>query len=440
MRRGTRAMMVAWACAASVSAALAEDERYLRVRESASGDVVSLEVEVRTLTRADSPAVHLVGAVHIADAPFYSRLQAFLDAQDVVLYEGVGGMREPDAWPEPGSYDAKRRETLRRLGYVAVLVERSRAAGGALPESVGALGTDLGPAASRRLARSLTDSWGTPIVYTSVEADGVASWDVLSYGADGKAGGNGEAADVSFMGSLSERTAPEAMAQGLQAELASALGLTFQLTGVDYADPSWRNSDMSMEEIQRAISGDGEEHAGDASRGEGDDDARSEAERAAGALFDALSGEGMIGRISGLITRFISASPQSQAIAKLMLMEAMARAEDLMAVQIGGLGDLITVLIDQRNEVVLDDLRAIVEDEAEVEDVAIFYGAGHFPHMERALLEDGWVVEDSFWVPAITVDIPAAGLDRAQAQGMRSMIRASLEMQLRAVERMRDGG
>ncbi|CAN7322069.1 type II secretion system major pseudopilin GspG [Rhizobacter sp. LjRoot28] len=43
-----------------------------------------------------------------------------------------------------------------------------------------------------------TDSWGRPFVYQSPGATGSDDFDLLSYAKDGQAGGDGDAADVSY--------------------------------------------------------------------------------------------------------------------------------------------------------------------------------------------------------------------------------------------------
>ena len=61
--------------------------RFSRYRDSWS----RLEVLSRTFASADGKRrVTLAGAVHIADHSYYDVLQSYLDAHDVVLYEGVG--------------------------------------------------------------------------------------------------------------------------------------------------------------------------------------------------------------------------------------------------------------------------------------------------------------------------------------------------------------
>ena len=63
----------------------------LRVHESSNG-VVALQVVVRDMTprRRNDPVVRLVGVTHLGSAEYYGRLQSLLDAEPLVLFEGVG--------------------------------------------------------------------------------------------------------------------------------------------------------------------------------------------------------------------------------------------------------------------------------------------------------------------------------------------------------------
>ena len=95
---------VVTACSAMVGGANAQSEsgaKFIRVVEEDDGGVVRLEIAIREYgpIAGEGPVVSLAGAVHIADAVFYERLQSYLDALDVVLFEGV---KPPGAGEDPG--------------------------------------------------------------------------------------------------------------------------------------------------------------------------------------------------------------------------------------------------------------------------------------------------------------------------------------------------
>src|SRR5262245_43325779 len=64
---------------------------YLRIAYP-DEDTVELQIASRRFTpaRGKGPAVWLVGASHIGESNYYAALQKQLDAQTLVLYEGVG--------------------------------------------------------------------------------------------------------------------------------------------------------------------------------------------------------------------------------------------------------------------------------------------------------------------------------------------------------------
>lgn len=63
-----------------------------------------LQLAARTFAprSGDGPKVRLVAAIHIADRKFYEQVQAILDADTVVLYEGVGNKRDDFKKQAPG--------------------------------------------------------------------------------------------------------------------------------------------------------------------------------------------------------------------------------------------------------------------------------------------------------------------------------------------------
>ena len=78
--------------------------RYLAPKDGKSG---GLETAItRWKHEASGTTLLLVGAVHIADAEYFTRLQKIMDATDLVLFEGVGG-KAADVDPEDvRSFDA----------------------------------------------------------------------------------------------------------------------------------------------------------------------------------------------------------------------------------------------------------------------------------------------------------------------------------------------
>lgn len=430
MRR-TRLLLSLIALAASCAGAAAQTESpYIRVVDT-DDDVLRLDIAVRTLTPSnpEDPVVHLVGAVHIADAPFYAHMQSFLDVHDVVLYEGVGGARA--SVPEPEARDeAAAVISARRVMFLAMLSQMLALEHGEEPRAMDDLAEAFGGSVRGLVREASRDGWGRKIKLTP---DGP-----VSLGADGRVGGEGLDSDLHGAALLADppEMEPDPAAAGLQRDLADALGLTFQLDKIDYTRPHWRNSDMQFFEIHEALGVEprDQEDAGPAEHREPDPDA-SPRVKAAEALFQTLSGESFMAKASGFLLRMVGSSPQGRAIVKIMLAETLVNAETLLKAQSGPMADLMEVILNDRNRVVVADLRRLLADEPEVETVAIFYGAGHFGDLESRIIEEfGYELDGTIWVPAISVDLADTGMSAAQINGYRSMMRTMIEAQLRAAQ------
>lgn len=389
-----------------------EPEAYIRMAEGADGTSMTLEVASRTLEREGGPVVRLVGAVHVADAGFYKRVQEILDGSGVVLFEAVRPAGAGDGRPlDEGLSDERRWEITRdRIRFLAMAVERGRREGGEVPTSIAGLREGARGKLRSMVAGSLQDGWGRPIRLRVVsEGEGEPRLDLISLGADGREGGAPGTPDADLRWSeQSPLTAAErGESEGMQERLARALGLVYQMEGVNYDRRSWRNSDMSVDEIR-------------ASLGEDDEQAR--------AIFGMLDGTSLMGRLAGLVLGVIEGNPRLAATMKVMLITTLSNADAAMA-QLGRGGEgLMRVIIEERNHVVVRDLAEIIEREPGVRDVAVFYGAGHMDHLERELVRElGYRPGETEWMPAISVDLKAAGLTRQSVQQMQEAMRRMME-------------
>ena len=92
---------------------------------------------------------------------------------------------------------------------------------------------------------AMVDGWGHPVLYVlgGEPGDGVPGFDLVSPGSDGLQGGEDGAADLKFsdQAPISKAELGERQ-EGIQMQLASSLGLEFQLVAIDYDRPNWRNS------------------------------------------------------------------------------------------------------------------------------------------------------------------------------------------------------
>lgn len=415
----------------------AQDSPFLRVVQP-NEQTSRLEVAVRTLVpEKEGPVVRLVGAIHIADPLFYEELQAWLDLHDVVLYEGVGGGHEADLEPAQAAVTLA---TDRKLRLIGVLAEQMRRQTGRYPTSSAQIIEQFEGATRAFVAAAFDDAWGN-----RVQLEVRDGFDATSFGADGQPGGLGDDADRRLSQIMPfEPVKPEgAAAKGLQRDLADALGLAFQLDGIDYSHPHWRNSDLNVEQIRAALAGEpmppkrkfttpeplsrGPSATGEARSGD-----RTDAEKAADMLFGALSGDSFMAKSMGFLVKLMGSSEQGRAMIKIVLSDTLCQADAILQSQAGAMGDLMKVLTVDRNRQVVADLREVVEKEPHARSVAIFYGAGHFADLERRIRDDlGYKYESTTWIPAISVDVKEAGLSADQVKSFRAMMRKTLEQQMK---------
>lgn len=391
---------------------------YLRVVDDEAAKTVRLEVAARRFEHAEEswPVVRMAGAVHIGDAHFYEALQELMDDQDVVLFESVkpSGMGEIPA----DATDADRAKiTERRIRLLSMFVERQAKESGSLPKSIDEVETSMDERFAKILAGASDDAWGRPLSYaTNEEGD---RFTLTSKGADGEPGGEGAAADIVVETAKPSPGEEKESSGGIQRQLASSLGLVFQPEVMNEGGPNWRNSDMSVDEVQERMDAAGVD---------------------AGPLFNMLSGESFAAKFAGFMLRLVTASEQSRAMTKLMMVEMLGSADQLLAAGAGGMGNaagFMKVLIDDRNAVVVADLERIIETEPDVRTVGILYGAGHLADLEARLVQLGYKPVADEWFAAITVDLAASGMTQDQAAAMRKMMRTSIERQLKAAQRGR---
>ena len=398
--------------------ALASDP-YTRVQDCPNGEVV-LEMCTRTFEseNPDAPRIHMVSAIHIADAPYYDAMQDLLETYDTVLYEGIkpAGLDpiDPDLDDE-----SKVAATRARLQLLVQMTRHFYQEHGYVPEGL----KDLRDSKDKRIVAIMnsieTDAWGngfassfsrnsthsTPKPYPSV------SWEVsyISYGADGKVGGEGINADITeSTGKVHDTEIHKDSPEGIQTQLANALRVTFQLDAMDTTNPAWVNADMDINQLQHALS----EYGEDSSE-----------------LLNMLDGISFSAKLAGFILNFISRSPQLSSMMKLMLMDMLEFAEqsDLLAQQMDATHK---VIVEGRNDVVIEYLHETIADHPEYEDIAIFYGAGHMVGLEEDLIEMGYTPSGDHWTQAMLVRPEDTGLSKMQVKMMRNMIKSSLQQQM----------
>jgi hypothetical protein len=396
---------------------------YVRAVDVEDGKRVQLQTAARTF-RSETPGmpeIRVAAAVHIGDLSFYQQLQAYLDASDVVLYEGVkppgAGAHEGGVSPE--ATDEERIDlTKKRVRLSATLIEAfKRDHDGALPVSL----EDLRGVKDKRLAALApmvaTDAWGRALVFRPANsADAKPGYGLVSLGSDGAAGGEGAAGDIAYadLTPVSPDELPGA-SKGIQRRLADAFGLVFQPEHMDHSKPNWRNSDMSIDQVEARL----EEVGADGSM-----------------LFKLLDGSSMQAMIAGLVLKFIEASPTMQTICKVILIDTLANVQGTLDSMPGGTGKLMSVIVLERNKVVIDDLKALLAEQPARKSIGIIYGAGHLADLEKRIVELGYRPVEDTWFTAMDVDVTSGGaMTVQQAKSFRESISKAMSRQIEAAKR-----
>src|SRR5207302_7756439 len=126
-----------------------------------------------------------------------------------------------------------------------------------------------------------------------------------------------------------------------------------------------------------------------------------------------------LGQLAGFALGMLAQSPRLSATMKMVVVEALAHADEFLrkdhaasapADPFASLGGMARVLIDDRNNVVLRELKSVIANEHKVHDVAVFYGAGHMVDLEARIIgELGYKPGADVWTTAIRADPKDAG-------------------------------
>jgi hypothetical protein len=305
---------------AEVNATIEPPAPYVRASNGES-NVLELQIAARRFVpiRGKGPTVWLTGVSHIGSSNYFAKLQTHLNAQTLVLFEGVG----------EHSQDFK-----------------------------------------------------------NMKSDDVKS-----------------------------NAAPNAVG-GLQSSLATSLGLVFQLDTIDYDRPNFRHSDLSIREIRELLA---------EPRGSGGGDAKEDFDN----LLNMMEGDSFMNIVMQFGLGILASSPKLQAMSKVTLIEVIT--------EMGGdpsrlgaispeLKQLLEVLIEKRNQRVIDDLKTALKEIGRKGSVSIFYGTGHMNEMETRLRKELQYqpVEDA-WFPAISVNLTEAGISPSELEFIRGFIRSQMK-------------
>ncbi len=386
---------------------------YARVSETDAGEV-TLEMCERTFVPidGDGPRIHLISAIHIADKPFYEGMQVVLESYDSVLFEGVkpAGL---DAIDSELSDQDKANATQDRLALLLDIAGGFFQTHNRLPENIAEMIDESEPRIADVVDSIKSDGWGQLIrsTRTTTTIDNEVTEMTIAFrslGADRTLGGEGLDADIervskSYLPSDTRKASPE----GIQTQMANALHVAFQLDEMDMTGKDWVNADIDIDTLQSQLAEMGEDNA---------------------MILQLIEGNSFQAKLIGFVLKFIERSPMMSSMMKLAMMDMLALLEssDMMS-QFGAIEE---VILNGRNDIVIEYLKAELEAHPEHNDIAIFYGAAHMPGIEEVILgELGYEFESDTWAQAMTVNIKDTGLSEGQVKMMRNMIKNSLEQQ-----------
>jgi hypothetical protein len=389
------------------------------IRLVEEGSVVHLQVAARSFQKHDKegqpsgPRITLCAAMHVGESAFYSGMQKQLDACDVVLFEGVGG--QPIALDAEGvnrsSEKAAIAVTRRRMRASAIAIARFHLRHHHYPADLDQLSRLLPSKGHGHPA--LIDFWGTGLIYQhhpAAEKGAKATFSLLSLGADKKTAGEGVARDLAFSDQPPIEIEEIQNRRGIQQDMAQALGLVFQLDAMSHLGSSWRNSDATAAELMGWLKGEAAEQS---------------------ALLSALDGSSFVADIVGNMLRLFSLSRTAQSMLRLVTIEVLARAEQVLQSKAAGLGDLMEILLDQRNKIVLGDLEELLAQKEPPLRIGIVYGAAHQSEFQAALAAKGFLCTETIWRTAARVDLDDLGLPRAQVDWTRRALARSIDSMLK---------
>ena len=134
-----------------------------------------------------------------------------------------------------------------------------------------------------------------------------------------------------------------------------------------------------------------------------------------------------------LAVQFIGSNPNLQAFTRLMFIDAIGNIKGDFS-EIQGLPPemqhLLKVLIEARNQNVVDDLKAELKVVPRSGSIAVFYGTGHMDNMEKSITRQlHYRPDGDIWLTAFAVDLRQIQACRRKGnwQAMRNMMKWQMQ-------------
>jgi hypothetical protein len=241
---------------------------------------------------------------------------------------------------------------------------------------------------------------------------------------------------------LTEGVKPDTSA-GLQGQLARALGLVSQLDAIDYKRSHFINSDLTPENLNQALERRAEAveaketNAPDpkAESKDGEDKAQKPKMKVDTETFNqlmgALHGQGEMAESLSAMTTLMGSSPEMREMTKLTLIEALGQAVeliDLAKAMSPDIQNLFEVLITERNEHVVQQLKQQLARLGSGKSVAVFYGAAHMDEIAKRLTADlNYRRVSESWDTAFTADASKSLMPAAQIKAIIDLLRVQMQ-------------
>ncbi len=183
---------------------------------------------------------------------------------------------------------------------------------------------------------------------------------------------------------------------GIQGMASKILGLEFQLTGINYDAPNFVHADVDHEQFQALMAAKNESLSTLMTRAM--DLAQS------GKMPGLPTDEAAMSQMMGMLMTAVMSG--DSATLKRTIAPFLSESEALIAQMEGDDG---TVLVGERNKVVMTKLSEVIAENSDQKGkFAIFYGAGHMPDLEERLIADGYTKGTVAWANAWKItDTPA---------------------------------
>jgi hypothetical protein len=344
-------------------------ESYMRVARP-DADTVELQIVARQFkpAKGNGPILWLTGVTHIGDVKYYEKLQEHLDAQVLVLFEGVG---ERPVKPAPKKADDK------------------NAPDDEMHSVQSTMATSLGLV----FQLEAIDYNRQHFVNSDLSVDQIRF--LLS---------GGEEKDLpqrNGIRNVPPRRVNESPAKKAQKKPAQPASTPAQQHGAHSA-----HKDSDGEQTQASQQFD--------------------------RLMQVMDGSSALGAIVDSALRFIGSSPKLKAITKLMFVETLGGLKGDLSKTQGippELQKVIQVLIRSRNQTVVEDLKTYLAKETPPASISVFYGAGHMDDLEtRVRKELGYTPIKDEWYTAFSVNTREAGVSSAEKAMISYFIKIQMQM------------